>query len=185
MATGASTADVAIILIDARQGILTQTKRHSYIASLLGIKNLIVAINKMDLVDFSQDVFEKIKRDYNDIISFLPHHADLNIQFIPISALDGDNILTNSPKCSWYKGLPLMPLLDTIPIHKKESNSFRLPVQYAVRPHLNFRGFSGTIASGEIKVGDEITVLPSRKTSKVKSIVSNDIKDLRPIENIS
>ena len=181
MATGASTADVAIILIDARQGILTQTKRHSYIASLLGIKNLIVAINKMDLVDFSQDVFEKIKRDYNDIISFLPHHADLNIQFIPISALDGDNILTNSPKCSWYKGLPLMPLLDTIPIHKQESSSFRLPVQYVIRPHLNFRGFSGTIASGEIKVGDEITVLPSRKTSKVKSIVSNDIKDLRPI----
>ena len=181
MATGASTADVAIILIDARQGILTQTKRHSYIASLLGIKNLIVAINKMDLVDFSQDVFEKIKRDYNDIISFLPHHADLNIQFIPISALDGDNILTNSPKCSWYKGLPLMPLLDTIPIHKQESSSFRLPVQYVIRPHLNFRGFSGTIASGEIKVGDKITVLPSRKTSKVKSIVSNDIKDLRPI----
>jgi sulfate adenylyltransferase subunit 1 len=181
MATGASTADVAIILIDARQGILTQTKRHSYIASLLGIKNLIVAINKMDLVDFSQEVFEKIKRDYNDIISFLPHHADLNIEFIPISALDGDNILTISPKCSWYKGLPLMPLLDTIPIHKQESSSFRLPVQYVVRPHLNFRGFSGTIASGEIKVGDEITVLPSRKTSRVKSIVSNDIKDLRPI----
>lgn len=181
MATGASTADVAIILIDARQGILTQTKRHSYIASLLGIKNLIVAINKMDLVDFSQEVFEKIKSDYNDIISYLPHHTDLNIEFIPISALDGDNILTNSPKCSWYKGLPLMPLLDIIPIHKKESSSFRLPVQYVLRPHLNFRGFSGTIASGEIKVGDEITVLPSRKTSKVKSIVSNDIKDLRPI----
>jgi sulfate adenylyltransferase subunit 1 len=136
MATGASTADVAIILIDARQGILTQTKRHSYIASLLGIKNLIVAINKMDLVDFSQEVFEKIKRDYNDIISFLPHHTDLNIEFIPISALDGDNILTISPKCSWYKGLPLMPLLDVIPIHKQESSSFRLPVQYVVRPHL-------------------------------------------------
>ncbi|WP_368029991.1 sulfate adenylyltransferase subunit CysN [Arcobacter sp. s6] len=181
MATGASTADVAIILIDARQGILTQTKRHSYIASLLGIKNLIVAINKMDLVDFSQDVFEKIKNDYNEIIEYLPHNSDLNIEFIPISALDGDNILTISPKCSWYKGLPLMQLLDTIEIHKKENNSFRLPVQYVVRPHLNFRGFSGTIASGEISVGDEITVLPSRKTSKVKSIVSNDIKDLRPI----
>ena len=181
MATGASTADVAIILIDARQGILTQTKRHSYIASLLGIKNLIVAINKMDLVNFSQEVFEKIKNDYNEIIEYLPHNKDLNIQFIPISALDGDNILTNSPKCPWYKELPLMPLLDTIPIHKQESSSFRLPVQYVVRPHLNFRGFSGTIASGEIKVGDEITVLPSRKTSKVKSIVSNDIKDLRPI----
>ena len=181
MATGASTADVAIILIDARQGILTQTKRHSYIASLLGIKNLIVAINKMDLVDFSQEVFEKIKNDYNEIIEYLPHNSDLNIEFIPISALDGDNILTISPKCTWYKGLPLMKLLDSIEIHKKENNSFRLPVQYVVRPHLNFRGFSGTIASGSISVGDEITVLPSRKTSKVKSIVSNDIKDLRPI----
>jgi len=181
MATGASTADVAIILIDARQGILTQTKRHSYIASLLGIKNLIVAINKMDLVDFSQDVFESIKNDYKEIIPNLPHNEDLNIDFIPLSALDGDNILTVSPKCSWYKGKPLMELLDTISIHEKENNSFRLPVQYVVRPHLNFRGFSGTIASGSISVGDDITVLPSKKTSKVKSIVSNDIKDLRPI----
>jgi sulfate adenylyltransferase subunit 1 len=181
MATGASTADLAIILVDARQGILTQTKRHSYIASLLGIKNLIVAINKMDLVDFSQEVFEKIKNDYNEIIEYLPHNSDLNIEFIPISALDGDNILTNSEKSPWYTGLPLMELLDTTDIHKEESSSFRFPVQYVIRPHLNFRGFSGTITSGSICVGDEITVLPSRKTSKVKSIVSNDIKDLRPI----
>ncbi len=181
MATGASTADLAIILVDARQGILTQTKRHSYIASLLGIKNLIVAINKMDLVDFSQEVFEKIKNDYNEIIEYLPHNSDLNIEFIPISALDGDNILTNSEKSPWYTGLPLMELLDTTDIHKEESSSFRFPVQYVIRPHLNFRGFSGTITSGSICVGDEITVLPSKKTSKVKSIVSNDIKDLRPI----
>jgi len=181
MATGASTADVAIILIDARQGILTQTKRHSYIASLLGIKNLIVAINKMDLVDFSQDTFEEIKKDYEQIIPNLPHNNDINFEYIPLSALDGDNILTNSPKCSWYKGLPLMELLDTVSIHKDENDDFRLPVQYVSRPHLNFRGFCGTIASGSISVGDEITVLPSRKTSVVKSIVSNDIKDLRPI----
>ncbi len=181
MATGASTADIAIILIDARAGILTQTKRHSYIASLLGIKNLVVAINKMDLVDFSQEVFESIKSDYQKIVPNLPHNEDLNIEFIPISALDGDNILTNTPKAPWYDGLPLMELLDTISIHEKENNSFRLPVQYVVRPHLNFRGFSGTIASGSVSVGDEITVLPSGKTSKVKSIVSNDIKDLRPI----
>ena len=181
MATGASTADIAIILIDARQGILTQTKRHSYIASLLGIKNLVVAINKMDLVDFSEEVFESIKEDYKQIVPNLPHNEDLNIEFIPISALDGDNILTNTPKAPWYTGKPLMELLDTIEIHEKENNSFRLPVQYVVRPHLNFRGFSGTIASGSVCVGDEITVLPSGKTSKVKSIVSNDIKDLRPI----
>ncbi len=181
MATGASTADLAIILIDARQGILTQTKRHSYIASLLGIKNLIVAINKMDLVDFSQDTFEQIKKDYQDIIPNLPHNEDINFEYIPISALDGDNILTNSDKSSWYKGLPLMQLLDSVAIHKDENDDFRLPVQYVSRPHLNFRGFSGTIASGTICVGDEITVLPSRKTSVVKSIVSNEIKDLRPI----
>lgn len=181
MATGASTADVAIILIDARQGILTQTKRHSYIASLLGIKNLIVAINKMDLVDFSQDTFEKIKKDYQEIIPNLPHNQDINFEYIPLSALDGDNILSNSPKCSWYKGLPLMQLLDTVSIHKDENDDFRLPVQYVSRPHLNFRGFCGTISSGSISVGDEITVLPSRKTSVVKSIVSNEIKDLRPI----
>ena len=181
MATGASTADLAIILIDARQGVLTQTKRHSYIASLLGIKNLIVAINKMDLVDFSQERFESIKKDYQQIIPNLPHNSDINFSYIPISALDGDNIVSNSPKCEWYTGLPLMQLLDTLPIHKDENDDFRLPVQYVNRPHLNFRGFSGTIASGKISVGDEITVLPSRKTSVVKSIVSNEIKDLRPI----
>ena len=181
MATGASTADLAIILIDARQGILTQTKRHSYIASLLGIKNLIVAINKMDLVDFSSAKFEEIKKDYQEIIPNLPHNSDIDFSYIPISALDGDNILTNSPKCSWYDGLPLMELLDTLSIHKDENDDFRLPVQYVSRPHLNFRGFTGTIASGTISVGDEITVLPSRKTSMVKSIVSNEIKDLRPI----
>ena len=181
MATGASTADVAIILIDARQGILTQTKRHSYIASLLGIKNLIVAINKMDLVDFSSATFEKIKKDYQEIIPHLPHNENINFEYIPLSALDGDNILTNSPKCSWYDGLPLMGLLDSVSIHQDANEDFRLPVQYVSRPHLNFRGFCGTIASGSIKVGDEITVLPSRKTSVVKSIVSNEIKDLRPI----
>ncbi|RXK06652.1 sulfate adenylyltransferase subunit CysN [Halarcobacter bivalviorum] len=181
MATGASTADLAIILIDARQGVLTQTKRHSYIASLLGIKNLIVAINKMDLVDFSSERFEEIKKDYEAIIPNLPHNSDINFNYIPISALDGDNIVSISPKCSWYTGLPLMELLDTVAIHHDENDDFRLPVQYVNRPHLNFRGFSGTIASGKISVGDEITVLPSRKTSVVKSIVSNDIKDLRPI----
>jgi sulfate adenylyltransferase subunit 1 len=181
MATGASTADLAIILIDARQGVLTQTKRHSYIASLLGIKNLIVAINKMDLVEFSSERFESIKKDYEEIIPNLPHFEEINFSYIPISALDGDNIVSISPKCSWYKGFPLMGLLDSLPIHKDENDDFRLPVQYVNRPHLNFRGFSGTIASGTISVGDEITVLPSRKTSVVKSIVSNDVKDLRPL----
>jgi len=180
MATGASTADIAIILIDARKGVLAQTKRHSYIVSLLGIKNIIVAINKMDLIDFLQERFKKIKKEYQSIIQKLPHHNDINFFYIPISALYGDNIVTISEKSLWYKGLSLMELLDTIEIDKKENNCFRLPVQYVNRPHLNFRGFCGTIASGEISVGDEIMVLPSKKTSRVKSIVSNEIKDLRP-----
>ncbi|MFT7824408.1 MAG: sulfate adenylyltransferase subunit CysN, partial [Sulfurimonas sp.] len=171
MATGASTADVAIILIDARQGVLTQTKRHSYISSVLGIKKIIVAINKMDLLGFSQKRFEEIKEEYEALIPNLPHHKDIEFRYIPISALDGDNIVTNSERCSWYADEPLMELLDTLDISKNENNHFRLPVQYVNRPHLNFRGFCGTIASGEISVGDEITVLPSRKTSKVKQII--------------
>jgi sulfate adenylyltransferase subunit 1 len=180
MATGASTADLAIILIDARSGVLTQTKRHSYIASLLGIRNIIVAINKMDLVDFDQDIFENIKKDYETIISNLPHHKNIDFNYIPISALDGDNIVENSNRCSWYEDVPLMELLNTIEIPKQESRHFRLPVQYVNRPHLNFRGFCGTIASGSIQVGDSITVFPSKKTSKVRSIISNEITTLRP-----
>ena len=180
MVTGASTADIAIILIDARQGVLTQTKRHSFIVSLLGIKNIIVAINKMDLVNFSQERFQEIQAEYKKVIPNLPHHNDINFSYIPISALDGDNIISISKKSLWYKGFPLIDLLDTLDIHKKENLSFRLPVQYVSRPHLNFRGFCGTIASGSIKVGDEITVLSSKKSSKVKSIISDDIKDLRP-----
>jgi sulfate adenylyltransferase subunit 1 len=176
MATGASTADAAIILIDARYGVLTQTKRHSYITSLLGIKNLIVAINKMDLVDFSQERFNEIKMQYeNEVLKHLDTtHLALNTQYIPISALEGDNIVTNSSKCSWYKDKPLMELLNTIPLathNVLHTSHFRFPVQYVNRPHLNFRGFCGTIASGEIKVGDAITVLPSKKQSKVKEII--------------
>jgi sulfate adenylyltransferase subunit 1 len=180
MATGASSADLAIILIDARAGLLTQTKRHSYIVSLLGIKNIIVAINKMDLVEFSQDKFNKIVLEYKDIIKELPNYKSIDFKYIPISALDGDNIVSNSNRCSWYQDKPLMELLDTVTIVKDDSSSFRLPVQYVNRPHLDFRGFCGSIASGSIKVGDEITVLPSFKRSRVKSIVSNEIKELRP-----
>jgi sulfate adenylyltransferase subunit 1 len=147
---------------------------------LLGIKQLIVAINKMDLVDFSKERFDEIKKDYEAVIPNLPHYKEIEFRYIPISALDGDNIVTNSKRCSWYTDKPLMALLDTIDISKEANENFRLPIQYVNRPHLNFRGFCGTIASGSINVGDEITVLPSRKTSRVKSIVSNDIKELRP-----
>ena len=183
MVTGASTANLAIILIDARAGVLTQTKRHSYIVSLLGIKNVIVAINKMDLVDFSQERFEEIKSEYENIIPSLPNSSNIDFQYIPISALDGDNIVNPSNRCSWYEGEPLMSMLDNTPlrnIYQQLDANFRLPIQYVNRPHLNFRGFMGTIASGSIKVGDEIIALPSNKRSRVKSIISPDIKELHP-----
>jgi sulfate adenylyltransferase subunit 1 len=170
MVTGASTADVAVILIDARKGILTQTRRHSFIVNLLGIEHVVVAINKMDLVDFSEEVYEGIKADYTKLADEL---GMKNRYFIPLSALDGDNVVDKSRKTPWYDGKPLLELLDTIDISKEvKEEDFRFPVQYVNRPNLDFRGFCGTIASGSIKVGDEITVLPSGKTTKVKSIIN-------------
>ena len=172
MATGASTCDLAIILIDARYGVQTQTKRHSFLASLLGIKHIIVAVNKMDLVDYSQDTFLKIKRDYT---KFSKKLAPADFQFIPLSALNGDNVVNPSKHMNWHTGLPLMSMLESIEIAEdKNYTDFRLPVQYVNRPNLNFRGFCGTIASGVVRKGDEITVLPSLKKSTVKSIVTYD-----------
>jgi bifunctional enzyme CysN/CysC len=172
MATGASTADLAIILIDARHGVLEQTRRHSFIVSLLGIKHIVVAINKMDIVDYQQDVFEKIKADYSEFASRL----DLpDVHFMPISALKGENVVEPSKFMPWYQGPALMPLLESIYIGSDRNlEDFRMPVQYVLRPNLDFRGFAGTIASGIIRKGDEIMTLPSRKTSRVKSIVTYD-----------
>jgi sulfate adenylyltransferase subunit 1 len=178
MVTGASTADVAIVLVDARHGILTQTKRHSYITSLLGIRHIIVAINKMDLVDFSEERFNEICEAYKSEV--VPNLNDIDFRYIPISALDGDNIVENSEKSPWYSEPPLMELLNTLSISEEEEGDLRFPVQYVSRPHLNFRGFTGTISSGLIAVGDEVTVLPSKKSSRVQSIVSPDISELRP-----
>jgi len=172
MVTGASTADVAIILIDARKGILTQTRRHSYIVNLLGIEHVIVAINKMDLVDYSQEVYEKIKHDY----SLLAEELGIeHMHFIPLSALNGDNVVDRSAHTPWYEGEPLLTLLDSLELSSRdpEHASFRFPVQYVNRPNLDFRGFCGTIASGIISVGDEITVLPSGKMTKVASIINS------------
>ena len=170
MVTGASTADVAIILIDARKGILTQTRRHSFIVSLLGIEHVIVAINKMDLVDFSEETYETIKRAYSELAQELKIK---NTYYIPLSALDGDNVVNRSSKTPWYDGKPLLSLLDSMDISQEHKDiDFRFPVQYVNRPNLNFRGFCGTIAAGSIRVGDEITVLPSGKTTKVKSIIN-------------
>jgi bifunctional enzyme CysN/CysC len=170
MATGASTADLAVILIDARHGVLTQTRRHSFIVSLLGIRHVVVAVNKMDLVDFSEQRFDKICDDYRAFAARL----DLpDLHFIPISALDGDNLVDRSERSPWYTGTTLMNLLETVYIGSDRNlQDFRMPVQYVNRPHLDFRGFCGTISSGIIRRGEEVMVLPSRQTSRVKQIVT-------------
>lgn len=172
MATGASTCDLAIILVDARYGVQTQTKRHSFIASLLGIKHVVVAVNKMDLLDFSEETFEKIKGDYNE---FAQELNIPDIQFVPLSALDGDNVVNKSPRSPWYQGKTLMEILETVQISEDRNlENFRFPVQYVNRPNLDFRGFCGTVASGIVRPGDDITALPSGKSSKIKSIVTYD-----------
>ncbi len=172
MATGASTCDLAIILIDARYGVMTQTRRHSYIASLLGIKHIVVAINKMDLKDFSQSVFETIKAEYLEFANKLEMK---NVFFVPISALEGDNVVNRSERSPWYKDQTLMEIFESVPIaDDKNFTDFRFPVQYVNRPHLNFRGFCGNVASGVVKVGDVVKALPSGKSSQIKSIVTYD-----------
>ena len=172
MATGASTCDLAIILIDARHGVQTQTRRHSYIVSLLGIRHVVVAVNKMDLVDFSEDVFNGIRADY---LAFAEKLAIKDIRFLPLSALKGDNVVNPSPSMPWYSGQPLMALLDSIEI--ADDQNFvnpRFPVQYVNRPNLDFRGYSGTVAAGIFRKGDPVMALPSRKISRIASIVTYD-----------
>ena len=172
MATGASTADLAIILIDARHGVLTQTKRHSFIVSLLGIRHVVVTINKMDLVNYSQARFDEICEDYKQFVSRL----DLpDLHFIPLAALHGENVVDPSPNMPWYRGNTLMNFLESVYIGSDRNlEDFRLPIQYVNRPNLDFRGFCGTIASGILRKGDEIMVLPSKRTSRVKRLVTQD-----------
>lgn len=180
MVTGASTCALAIVMVDARHGIQTQTRRHSYICSLLGIKHVIVAINKMDLIDYNQEVYKRIKTDYRDMAKHL--NID-DIRFVPISALLGDNVVTPSQNMDWYPGATLMKLLETVKIDQdKDLEHMRFPVQYVNRANLNFRGFCGTLASGLLQVGDEITTLPSGKTSRIKSIYTYDgeLESARP-----
>ncbi|MEM7466098.1 MAG: sulfate adenylyltransferase subunit CysN [Pseudomonadota bacterium] len=172
MATGASTADLAIILVDARHGVQTQTRRHSFITSLLGIKHVLVAVNKMDLVDYSEEVFEDIRKEYLDFAARL-NITDLN--FIPLSALLGDNVVDPTENMAWYQGPTIMKFLETVYIGSDRNlEDFRFPVQYVNRPNLNFRGYCGTIGSGIVRKGDEIVVFPSRKTSTVKEIHTYD-----------
>ena len=168
MATGASTADLAIILIDARQGVLPQTRRHSFIASLFGIKHIVVAVNKMDLVDYSQDVFEEIRRAYSDFSAKLEVS---DVHFIPISAVEGENVVHRSDNMSWYQGSPLLDYLETVHISgDRNLIDMRFPVQYVLRPSPDFRGFSGAVVSGVLRQGDEIMTLPSKQRSRIKSI---------------
>ncbi|OHD84022.1 MAG: sulfate adenylyltransferase subunit CysN [Sulfuricurvum sp. RIFCSPLOWO2_02_43_6] len=172
MATGASTADLAIILIDARYGIVTQTRRHSYIVRLLGIRNVVVAINKMDLLNFDQEVFDKINAEYR---AFAEGLGIKGIYSVPLSALDGDNVVTKSDRTPWYQGSTLLEILEEVPLASASvEGPFRMVVQYVNRPNLDFRGFAGTIASGTLRVGDSITTYPSLKKATVKSIVTYD-----------
>ncbi len=172
MITGGSTANLAIILIDARHGVITQTKRHTYLANLLGIKHVVVAINKMDLVDYSQERFEEIRGVYE---SFVTQLDVPDVNFIPLSALKGDNVVETSDKMPWYHGPSLLEFLENVHVSSDRNfDDLRYPVQYVLRPNIKFRGFSTSVASGIIRKGDEVMVLPSMKKSKVQSIVTYD-----------
>jgi len=169
MATGASTADVAVILVDASQGVLTQTRRHSFICSLLGIKHVALAVNKMDLVGFNQEIYESIVADYRTFSEQLDFES---ITPIPMSALEGDNVIQRSAKSTWYSGPTLIGFLETVEAHQsKIESAFRMPVQWVNRPDRTFRGFSGTVVSGIVKKGDEVRILPSGETAQVEDIV--------------
>jgi len=183
MATGASTADVAILLIDARKGVLTQTRRHSFIVSMLGVKNIVLAINKMDLVDYSQAIFDQITADYQ---VFAEHLGFTRITPLPLSALCGDNVVELSEKTPWYDGVSLLEHLETVPVDADEEDKpFRMPVQWVNRPNSEFRGFSGQISGGVIHPGDRIKSLPSGKESRIERIVTMDGDMDRAISGMS
>jgi sulfate adenylyltransferase large subunit len=177
MATGASTADLAIILIDASKGILKQSRRHVYITSLLGITHLVAAINKMDMVDFSPEVFARIEQEFTDLVEQL---GKANVKAIPLSALDGDNVVERSLRTPWYSGPTLLQHLESVPArHQLDGTSLRLPVQRVIRPQLNyvqpsFRGFAGQIAAGSVRVGDRVVALPSGRSTRIASISTFD-----------
>lgn len=170
MATGASTADLAIILIDARKGILTQSRRHAYIASLLGIRHLVAAVNKMDLVEFSEEVYRSIEGELEELVASF---GRAKLVTIPVSALDGDNVVEASERMPWYAGPTLLEHLEAVPVWKEEaSQALRLPVQRVIRPDQNYRGFAGQIAAGTVRKGDVVAVLPSGQSSRIASITT-------------
>ena len=172
MATGASTADLAVVLVDARKGLLTQTHRHSYIVSLLGIRHVVLAVNKMDLVDFDEAVFARIAADYRALARRL---GIAEVACIPLSALEGDNLSSRSTRTPWYRGPALLEHLEQVQVDAQEGGgSLRLPVQWVNRPHQNFRGYAGTLAAGQVKPGDEVIVLPSARRSRVSRVLDAD-----------
>lgn len=172
MITGGSTANLAIILVDCRTGVITQTRRHTYLVSLLGIKHIVLAVNKMDLVGFDKKVFTDISAEYKQLTD---HLGIKDVTCFPLSALDGDNVVERSERTPWYTGPALLDFLETVPIHADRNyHDFRYPVQYVLRPNLDFRGFCGKVASGVVHVDDEVVALPSMKRSHVKSIVTYD-----------
>jgi len=172
MATGASTADLAVILIDARNGVLQQSRRHGYIASLLGIPNLVVAVNKMDAVNYDEAVFRSIETEFREFVGRL--HAP-HVYFLPVSALEGDNVVRPSRHMPWFEGPTLLEFLETVPVqHRTRATAFRFPVQRVIRPDQNFRGYAGQIVSGAVRPGDGILALPSGRRSRVKSIETFD-----------
>jgi len=190
MVTAASTANLAIILVDARKGVLTQTRRHSYLASLVGIPHLLVAVNKMDLVDYDEAVFERIKADY---LAFGAKLGIKDVRFIPLSALNGDMIVDRGERLSWYHGPTLLEILEAVPAaHTEQAENFRFPVQFVCRPHdsanpdlHDYRGFMGRVESGEIAIGDAVTVLPSGRISSVRDIQIGGVSQLRAIHEQS
>jgi bifunctional enzyme CysN/CysC len=185
MATGASTADVAVILIDARKGVLTQTRRHSYLVSLLGIRRVVLAINKMDLVNYSRDVFDRIERDYREFATRLSIEE---ITCVPMSAVEGANVMSRSSATPWYQGPTLLEYLETVPVDDDVIDKpFRLPVQWVNRPSADFRGFTGTIVSGEVSVGDGIRVLPAGTVSSVARILvgTDDVETARAGQSVT
>lgn len=185
MVTGASTANLAIILIDARNGVLTQSRRHGFIASLLGIPHLVVAINKMDLVDYSEDVFKSISDEYREFSAKLPTR---DVIFIPMSAFYGDNVVMRSEKMPWYDGPPLLSHLESVHIASDQNLiDFRFPVQYVLRPNQDFRGFAGTVASGVVRVGNEVVALPSGRISRVQRIIAagEDVEHAFPPQSVT
>ena len=172
MVTGASTADVAVVLVDARKGLLTQTRRHSYIVKLLGINRVVLAVNKMDLVDFDQAVFDGIAGQYRELAA---HLGIAHVQCIPLSALRGDNMIARSPQIPWYTGPSLLEHLETVPVEQRDTETaFRLPVQWVCRPNQDFRGFAGTVVAGQVAPGDAVVVLPAGRRSTVARLVTAD-----------